>query len=192
MPEFDRWVQRYVRRISVGEFLRDAAEWLAGFCFVFGVAVLAVKLRWPNLWPHVLWLVAASVPATGVAWWLSRRRRLSRQDAVAMLDQKLAAGGLLMTLSELPGAAWKVRLPQLESLWRRALPTLRPVRFARVLILPVTFAVATCLVPLRDITEPVVEGAAAQQTMQRLEELMQQLEEAEVIKPEEKRSKNNC
>ncbi|RLT07681.1 MAG: hypothetical protein DWI21_09275 [Planctomycetota bacterium] len=188
MPEFDRWVQRYVRRISVGEFLRDAAEWLAGFCFVFGVAVLAVKLRWPNLWPHVLWLVAASVPATGVAWWLSRRRRLSRQDAVAMLDQKLAAGGLLMTLSELPGAAWKVRLPQLESLWRRALPTLRPVRFARVLILPVTFAVATCLVPLRDITEPVVEGAAAQQTMQRLEELMQQLEEAEVIKPEEKES----
>lgn len=105
-----------------------------------------------------------------------------------MLDQKLAAGGLLMTLSELPGAAWKARLPQLESLWRRALPTLRPVRFARVLILPVTFAVATCLVPLRDITEPVVEGAAAQQTMQRLEELMQQLEEAEVIKPEEKES----
>ena len=64
MPEFDRWVQRYVRRINVGEFLRDAAEWLAGFCFVFGVAVLAVKLRWPNLWPHVLWLIAASVPVT--------------------------------------------------------------------------------------------------------------------------------
>ncbi len=188
MPDFDRWVQRYARRISVGEFLRDAAEWLAGFCFVFGIVVLAVKLRWPNLWPHVLWLVAASIPTTGVAWWLSRRRRLSRQDAVAMLDQKLAAGGLLMTLSELPGAAWKARLPQLESLWRRALPTLRPVRFARVLILPIAFAVAACLVPLRDIHEPVVEGAVAQQTMQRLEEFMQQLEEAEVIKPEEKES----
>ena len=64
-----------------------------------------------------------------------------------MLDQKLAAGGLLMTLSELPGAAWKARLPQLESLWRRALPTLRPVRFARVLILPIVFAVATCFEP---------------------------------------------
>lgn len=188
MPEFDRWVQRYVRRISVGEFLRDAAEWLAGFCFVFGIVVLAVKLRWTSLWPHVLWLVAASVPATGVAWWLSRRRRLSRQDAVAMLDQKLAAGGLLMTLSELPGAAWKVRLPQLESLWRRALPTLRPVRFARVVILPIAFAVAACLVPLRDIHEPVVEGAVAQQALQRLDEFMRQLEEAEVIKPEEKES----
>ena len=188
MPEFDRWVQRYVRRISIGEFLRDAAEWLAGFCFVFGIVVLAVKLRLPSLWPHVLWLVVASGPVTGVAWWLSRRRRLSRQDAVAMLDQKLAAGGLLMTLSELPGAAWKARLPQLESLWRRALPTLRPVRFARVLILPIAFAVAACLVPLRDIHEPVVEGAVAQQTMQRLEEFMQQLEEAEVIKPDEKES----
>ena len=188
MPEFDRWVQRYVRRINVGEFLRDAAEWLAGFCFVFGVAVLVVKLRWPNLWPHVLWLVAATVPATSVSWWLSRRRRLSRQDAVAMLDQKLAAGGLLMTLSELPGPAWKSRLPQLESLWRRALPTLRPVRFTRVLILPIVFAVATCFVPLRNINEPVVEGAVAQQTMQRLEEFLAQLEEAEVIKPEDKES----
>lgn len=188
MPEFDRWVRRYVRRISVGEFLRDAAEWLAGFCFVFGAAVLAVKLRWPNLWPQVLWIVAASLPVTGVAWWLSRRRRFSRQDAVAMLDQKLEAGGLLMTLSELPGAAWKARLPQLESLWRRALPTFRPVRFAKVVILPIVFAVATCFVPLRDINDPIVKGAVAQQTMQRLEELMQQLEEADVIKPEEKES----
>ncbi|MFM9962373.1 MAG: hypothetical protein ACKV2Q_14260 [Planctomycetaceae bacterium] len=188
MPEFDRWVRRYVRRISVGEFLRDAAEWLAGFCFAFGAAVLAVKLRWPNLWPQVLWIVAVSLPVTGVAWWLSRRRRLSRQDAVAMLDQKLGAGGLLMTLSELPAPAWKSRLPQLESLWRRALPTFRPVRFAKVVVLPVVFAVATCFVPLRNIHEPVVKGAVAQQTMQRLEEFMQQLEQAEVIKHDEKES----
>ena len=93
-----------------------------------------------------------------------------------------------MTLSELPGAAWKARLPQLESLWRRALPTFRPVRFAKVVILPMVFAVATCFVPLRNINDPVVKGAVAQQTMQRLEELMQQLEEADVIKPEEKES----
>lgn len=188
MPEFDRWVQRYVRRISIGEFLQYAAEWLAGFCFLFGAVVLVVKLRWPAFWPNVLWLACATLPVAVVAWWLSRRRRLSRRDAVAMLDQKLSAGGLLMTLSELPGAAWKERLPQMESLWRRALPTLRPIRFAKVLILPLAFAVATCFVPLRNLHEPVVHGAVAQQAMQRLEELMQQLEEAEVIKPEEKES----
>lgn len=188
MPEIDRWLQRFVWRIRLGEFLRDAAEWLAGFCFVFGAAVLAVKLRWPNLWPHILWLAVASVPVTVVAWWLSRRRRLHRRDAVALLDQKLDAGGLLMTLSETPEPAWKVRLPQLESLWRRALPTLWPVRFAKVLSLPLVFAVATCFVPVRDLHEQVVEGAVAQQTLQRLEELMQQLEEAEVLKPDEKES----
>lgn len=188
MPEFDRWVRRYVRRISVGEFLRDAAEWLAGFCFVFGIAVLAVKLRWPHLWPQVLWISAGCLPVTGVAWWLSRRRRFSRQDAIAMLDQKLEAGGLLMTLSELPGPAWKTRLPQLESLWRRALPTFRPVRFARVLVLPAVFAVATCFVPLRDINEPVVKGAVAQQAIQRFEELVLLYEEAEILKPDDKES----
>ena len=188
MPEFDRWVQRYVRRISVGEFLRDAAEWLAGFCFLFGAAVLLVKLRLPNFWPHVLWLVAASVPVTTAAWWMSRRRRFSQRDAVARLDQKLDAGGLLMTISETADAHWAAKLPMLERLWRNALPKLRPVRFTKVLLLPIVFAVASCFVPLRNLDEPVVKGAVAQQAMQRLEELMQQLEEVEVIQPKEPES----
>ena len=50
------------------------------------------------------------------------------------------------------------------------------------------FAAASCLVPLRNIDEPIVEGAVAQQATQRLEEFMQHLEEAEVIKPEEPES----
>ena len=188
MPDFDRWVMKYVRRISLGEFLRDAAEWLAGFCFVFGAVVLLAKLRLPALWPDVLWLAAASVPITAVAWWMSRRRRIGQRDAVALLDQRLGAGGLLMTLSETHGPAWKQRLPQLETLWKRAVPALRPVRFAKVLILPIVFAVAACFVPLRNMDEPVAQGAVAQQTMDKLEELMKQLEEAEVIKPEEPES----
>ncbi len=188
MPDFDRWVQRYVRRISVGEFLRDAAEWLAGFCFVFGSIVLLVKLRLPNFWPQVLWLVVAAVPITTFAWWMSRRRRFSQQDAVAMLDQKLDAGGLLMTISETADAHWAVKLPMLERLWQNALPKLRPVRFAKLLILPTVFAVASCFVPLRNLEEPVVKGAVAQQAMHRLEEFMQQLEEAEVIQREEPES----
>ena len=188
MPDFDRWVQRYVRRIGVGEFLRDAAEWLAGFCFVFGSIVLLVKLRLPSLWPNVLWLIAAALPITCVAWWISCRRRLSQRDAVAMLDQKLDAGGLLMSISETADADWAAKLPMMERLWQNAIPKLRPVRFTKLLIFPSVFAVAACLVPLRNIDEPIVEGAVAQQAAQRLEELMQHLEEAEVIKPEEPES----
>ena len=188
MPDFDRWVQRYVRRIGVGEFLRDAGEWLAGFCFVFGSIVLLVKLRMPNLWPHVLWLIAVAVPITCFAWWISCRRRLSQRDAVAMLDQKLDAGGLLMSISETADADWTAKLPMMERLWQNAMPKLRPVRFTKLLIFPSVFAVAACLVPLRNIDEPIVEGAVAQQAAQRLEELMQHLEEAEVIKPDEPES----
>lgn len=188
MPDFDRWVLKYSRRLNLGEFLRVAAEWLAGFCFVFGSVVLFAKLRLPMLWPNVLWFAVASVPVTAVAWWMSRRRQVAQRDAVALLDQRLGAGGLLMSLSETDGPAWKQKLPQLESLWRRAVPGLRPVRFAKVLLLPVVFAVAACLIPLRNMDEPVAQGAVAQQTLDKLEELMQQLEEAEVIKPEEPES----
>jgi predicted transcriptional regulator len=188
MSNFDRWVSRCSRRINFGEFLRDAADWLAGFCFVFGIVVLAVKLRWPDLWPEILWLVLASLLVTGVAWRLSRRRQVTRRDTVAFLDQRLEAGGLLMTLSELPAPEWTSRLPQLESLWQEALPRLRPSRFVRILVLPVTFACATCFVPLREFHEPTVKGAVSQQNLQRLEELLEQLEEAEVIKPNEKES----
>ncbi len=188
MSNFDRWVQRYIRRVSWGEFLHDAAEWLAGFCFVFGSVVLLVKLRWTQAWPHVMWIATATVPVAGLAWWWSRRRRINSRDAVALLDQKLEAGGLLMTLSELPDPSWSEKLPHLESLWRRSLPALRPTRFAKVLILPIIFAVATCFVPLRNLNEPIVQGAVAQQQMQRIEELMQQLEEADVLKKDEPES----
>ncbi len=188
MAEFDSWVQRCVRRINWGEFLRDAAEWLAGFCFVFGTVVLLVKLRIPQWWPHVGWLVTAVIPVTAMAWWLSRRRNVPKHAAVALLDQRLNAGGLLMTLSETNGPAWRSRLPQLESLWLNALPRLWPSRFVRVLALPIVFAVASCFVPLRNIQEPIVEGAVTQQAIDRLNELTDKLTEAQVIQEEDPES----
>lgn len=188
MPELERWVQRYVRRVGFGEFLRDAADWLAGLCFVFGGAVLIVKLRLPEWWPRVLWLAAAAIPVMWVAWRLSRRRWLSARQAVALLDQKLQAGGLLMSVHETADVRWTPKLPKLERLWQNALPQFQPARFAKVLVLPVVFAAASCLVPLRSFDEPIAKGAVAQQAMQRLEELMQQLEEARVIQSDDDES----
>lgn len=186
MPSMDRWISRALRRLRFGQFLQTSAEWLAGFLFAFGAAVLAVKLLIPSAWPHVLWSSAACVPAALVAWMLARRNPYTRTESVAILDRSLQTGGLLMTLSEQPDQAWHERLPQVEAAWRQSLPRLVPVRFARTLVLPLAFAVAACFVPLRPSSgEPIVPNLVGKTASDQLEEALDALEEAKVLEPEE-------
>lgn len=187
MTSMDRWIDKHQRRLTLGQLLERSAEYLALFLFVFGSAVLAVKLLFPSGWPHVLWLALGAVPVAGVAWWLVQRERFTRLEAVAMLDRKLNAGGLLMTLNESPDEVWAERLPHLESEWRDSLPRVRPVRFARYLSLPLLFAFAACFVPLREAQpHPIVPNLAGQQASQELAELLEVVEEAPVLEEEEK------
>ncbi len=187
MTSMDRWIAIHQRRLTIGQLLEKAAEFLALFLFVFGSTVLAAKLLFPAIWPHVLWLALGAIPVAGAAGWLIQRERFTRLESVAMLDRKLNAGGLLMTLSEAPDDVWAQRLPQLESEWRDSLPRVRPVRFARYLSLPLLFAVGACFVPLREAkSEPVVPNLAGQQASQELADLLEVVEEAPVLEEEDK------
>ncbi len=182
-----RWIARYSQRVHFGEFLRRAAEWLAGYLFVFGAAVLVVKLSMPRFWPNVLWLGLGSFVVLAVAWWLSRKSACSWHESVALLDRKLNAGGLLMTLTETTDEQWQQQLPQFESVWRDSLPKLRPTRFAKFMVLPLMFAVGACFVPLREAnTAPILRNTVGRQASQELEELLEQLEDAAVLEEEEK------
>lgn len=186
MSSMDRWIVRTLRRLHFGQFLQTVAEWLAAFLFVFGGAVLAVKLLAPKGWPHVLWVAGGAVPVALVAWILSRRNRYSRSDSVALLDRRLQTGGLLLTLSERPDREWVERLPQMEAVWRDSLPRIRPVRFAKTLAAPLLFAVAACFVPLRKLpAEPVQTNLVGRNASNQLEETLAALEEAQVLEPEE-------
>lgn len=187
MTTANRWIDRFLNRVRFGQFLQRAAEWLAGYLFVFGSAVLLVKLFLPSFWPQVLWLAAAAVPVLLVAWFFSRRNPYTRTESVALLDRRLSLGGLLMTLSETPDEQWTERLPQVEEVWREGLPRLRPVRFARFLALPFVFAIAACFVPLRPAeTAPVLRNTVGRQASQELEELLQSLDEEAVLDEQEK------
>ena len=115
------WIERYHSRVHLGEFLQRAAEWLAGFFLLFGASVLVVRLLLPQFWPHVLWLVAGSIPAAIAAWHWAGRAGQTRVESVARLDQALNTGGLLMTLIEQPDDKWAAKLPQSESIWQNAL-----------------------------------------------------------------------
>lgn len=186
MTSMDRWVERHQRRMAFGLFLERAADWLVGFFFVFGTAVLVVKLLAPGLWPNVLWIALAVLPVSVAAWLLSRRNRYTRRESVAMLDRRLDAGGLLMTLSEAPDDQWSEQLPRMESIWSNSIPKVRPVRFAKNLWLPLLFALGSCFVPLREAnTEPVLPNMVGKQASQELEELLALLEEADVLDEKE-------
>ena len=187
MSHRDRWIYRHLRRLHLGQFLQRAAEWLGGFLFIFGTAVLLTKVLFPGLWPHVLWIAVGAVPAAVVAWILSRRGRFNRQESVAMLDRSLGAGGLLMTLSESPHAEWESRLPQVERLWRDSLPRIRPGRFAGYVGLPLLFAVGVCFLPVREITaNPVEPKTVARQAAEELQQMLELLEETDVLDEEQK------
>lgn len=188
MNPADRWIEQYLKRVRLGEYLRHAAEFGAIFLFSFGTIVLAVKLLLPQFWPHVLWSLLAAIPTALAASWVARRNRCTREESVAMLDKSLGAGGLLMTLSERPDPYWKERLPQWEHEYREALPRYRPKRFAGYLILPLFFAVASCFVPLREAsTAPVLKNTIARNATEELEELLTSLEETPVLEEEEQK-----
>lgn len=186
MTSTERWVRKHSRRLAFGRFLEHFAEWFAGFLFAFGAIVLAVKLVAPNLWPQVLWIGLAAVPVAFAAWALSRRNGFSRAESIAMIDRKLDAGGLLMTLCEKPDDGWTNRLPS-EAAWRQVLPKLRPVRIARFLILPLAFAAAACLIPPREArTELVRPNAVGQEAAEQLGESLKLLEEANILEEKDK------
>lgn len=187
MSSRDRWIDKHLWRLQFGQFLQRAIEWVAVYLLVFGVTVFLVRRMAPGLWPHVLWLAVGVVPLTALAWWLSRTGRFSRQESVALLDESLGAGGLLMTLTEVPAAEWEARLPQVEQTWRQSMPRFRAERFANFVLPPLAFAVAVCFVPLKEIQAArIVENTAGQQATTQLENLLKTLEETAILEEKEK------
>ena len=187
MTNVDQWIARYRRRICFGHFLQRAAEWIAGFLFGFGSLVLAAKTLTPWLWPHVLWLGAGFFPVAIGAWYRSRQSAVTQLESVALLDRRLNAGGLLMTLSETSNREWAARLPQSERLWQDSMPKVRPRRFARLLALPLVFALGACLVPLRQAeTATGLRNAVGRNASARLEEMLTLFDDAAVFESEDR------
>ena len=185
---FDRWTRKYLQRLLFGQFLKTAAEWLGAFLLSFGTIVLLVKLTIPSLWPNVLWLGLAAIPVAIAAWSYAMRDAFTEGESVAYLDQKLKAGGLLMSLSEAPDEEWAQKLPQMESQWSQSLPKFYPVRFAKTVGLPMLFCIACGFVPLREIPllEELTQESVAEENVEDLKAIMEELEEEQILEEEEK------
>ncbi|HCS52669.1 hypothetical protein [Rubinisphaera sp.] len=187
MPNSQQWIQRHWRRLQWGQFLGICADRLAMAFIVIGCLILLTKLFIPALWPYAPALFALLLIVPIWSWMTIQKRKFSMTEATALLDSKLQAGGLLMTLSEAPDEQWSARLPQIEDLWRDSLPRIRPKRFFSLIAVPCLFAIITCFVPIREFsTVMATPRKVAQQTNEELEEILKTLEEEEVLEEEEK------
>lgn len=194
----DRWIDRHLRRLEFGRFLQGLAPWMAGYLFLVGSVVLLVKLlapamglepetarRFLDLKRHFVWLGVGSIFVAALVWRLTRIGGFTRRESVALLDSRLEAGGLLMTLAERPDETWAEQLPQLEQQWQESLPRIRPVRFFKYLSLPLIFAVAAGFVPIREARPETTPTLVGQQATEQLEELLEMVDAADAIDKEE-------
>lgn len=187
MPDSQRWISRHWKRLQWGQFLGDCADRLAFFFIVVGCLILLVKLFLPDLWPHAIWLFAIVPLVPLLAWRQTRSHHFTRTEATALLDQKLEAGGLLMTLSESPDVNWQSHLPAIEMLWKSSLAKIRPKRFASLLAMPLVFVIVTCMIPVRENSILHAKPRkVSQKTTEELEAILETLEQADILDLEEK------
>lgn len=182
-----RWLQRIRRRLHFGLFLKHFTDWTVVFCMAIGCAFLATKLFWASGWPYMLWFLLLSVPLVFGAWWFSRRERYADNQSVALLDQRLGAGGLLMTVVESPDDQWEHQLPVANQVWKQAIPAVRPWRTLKHLALPILFLVFTSLIPSRTVQSmTAIPSTVSRTEVSRLSEMLEELDENEILKEEEK------
>ncbi len=182
----ERWLRRLTARLQLGLFLKSFVDWAVVFCLVFGVLVLVSKMFWPQFWPHILWIAAAAIPVAIITFFLSRRHAFTRDQSVAILDKRIGAGGLLMTIMESPDDRWESQLPDADSIWKQAIPGLRPFRTAKHLAIPILFLLITCFIPPRTIQSLMVApSSVSTNQVSQLTEMLNELDENEVLNDEE-------
>lgn len=186
MTTLELWIKRHHRRLAFGLFLERAGEWLAGFLFLFGAAVLTAKLFLPEFWPGVLWVSLLVVPIVLLATRFASQASFSRTESVALLDRQLKAGGLVMALAESDDPAWHGKLPKTPELWRRKLPKVWPARFFRLVGWPSVFVLGALLIPSRNAQSTMgFSPAVGQQATRQLDNMIDLLETSRVLTPEE-------
>lgn len=174
------------RRLNRGVVLKVAAEWLAIWLCAFGTVVIVAKRAWPGLWPGILWAAISVIPVLV----LSRRKALERRflagDGAALLDDRLGTHGLLMTVVERPDSSWRQHLPADEMSWAQAMPRLRPIRFAKVVLLPAIFLGIALTLPAKEAPlDPAKKNRPRLKAVTQLPQMLEELKKADVLEAKE-------
>src|SRR5438067_4978298 len=124
MPEHERIVGRFYRRLAGWCVLRRAVAAVTVFAFVWGTAVLVLRATEGPPTQPLLWAAAGIPVVVGLAAWAALRRLPDQAAVRALLDREAGCGGLLMAGAERDLGRWAGTvsvggLPRLRWKWGR-------------------------------------------------------------------------
>ena len=150
--ELDRRLAAHRRAGLAAGFVRRLAAPLAVAVTAAGAVWLAARLTGGDDAAAWWTLAAGAAVAGGLAAFGTYRGRPPLRSLAARIDTALRAGGLLMTLAELPPrdrpAAWLARLEPRRDRWADARPPVPGWSFLKTLAVPVAFAGLAATVPV--------------------------------------------
>lgn len=168
-----------LRRRLVALMAWNACVWaIAGVGFVCGAAVLLWRvLEWPMADLLSLGL-GGLVVSCGIAFILSLRRRPSFAAVAALMDARLAGGGLIMATESGQADGWRAINARLVPRWRGRIPSL-------VFLAALSFLVLAFTVPLADSIPFVERPLEIEALVEQMEERVELLEEIGLIEEEQ-------
>ncbi len=179
MSHDEQLVGRFHSHLARWFVLRQSVAAITAWAFLWGTAILVLKVTQGTSVPTLLWGVIGLPVALGLAAWVAFRGLPDRSAVRAMLDSKGECGGLLMAGAECNLGEWGAKpttpeMPRLQWRGRRALGFLAvAVAYVALAFLLPAQSLAVNGTPL-DINRPA----------DRLAEQVRVLKEEKILDPE--------
>ena len=178
MSHDEQLVGRFYKHLARWFILRQAVAAVTVWAFLWGTAILVLKVTQSTSVPTLAWGAIGLPIALGIAAWVALRSLPDRTSVRALLDGRGECGGLLMAGAECDLGAWEAKptteMPTLQ--WRGR----RPLAFLTVAIVYVALGF---LLPARSLAvneTPLDINRPAD----RLVEQVRVLQEEKILDPE--------
>jgi hypothetical protein len=175
----ERAIKEFTFRFAALLALRLAVGFMTAWGFVWGMAVLVLRVAAGTPRSLLLWGLLGVVPAVGLGIILSRRRLPRRQSVRALLDKQSRCGGLFMAAEEADLGSWRARMPAItvpQLTWRSRRP-------AALLAAASLFVLVGFLIPQRLVS---ITGGHTLEVAGEIEKLTAQidvLEQEKILEP---------
>jgi hypothetical protein len=181
MVDYESEVDRFRFRLGFVYFLKHSLAYLTAWAFVWGTAVLALRVAVGVESEPLLWGLAAVPVALVAAFMLARRQLPSMSSVRALIDRSSGCGGLLMAGEQVDTSAWSPHMPSMVEM-----PRVRwqGQRSWTLFAVAVAFVVVGFLVPERYTALAAEDRLEIDREVRQLAKQIDALKEEAVIDPD--------